>query len=98
MYWRDEMSGKLLTAVTNYWSPYADTPDNVPELDESDISALRWYILHWAKAPCWQNNPHIDPGIRFQLAAAIEMANAIDNREDITKTLRKLLELGIDPF
>ena len=43
MYWRDETSGRMLSAVMAFWSPYADSPDRVPELEPEHIIYLRQY-------------------------------------------------------
>ena len=98
MYWRDEMSGKLLTAVMAYWTPYADTPDHIPELNDDHVSALRMYLIHWAEAPCWRRNPHANAEHNSQLESAIALAKSIFCRSDISNTLDALLELSIDPF
>lgn len=97
-YWRDETSGKLAEAVTAYWKPYMDNQKTIPELTSEHIAALKMYIAHWAEAPCWKNNPYIDAQVLGQLQKAIDMANSIGSRKDISLTINELLELGIDPF
>jgi hypothetical protein len=98
LYWRDEISGKMLDSVMAFWSPYADTPENIPELSDADLANLKMYIVHWAAAPCWRNNPSITPEIEARLESAIAQAKNIASRADINKTLDALLDLGIDPF
>ena len=98
MYWRDETSGRLLTAVMNYWTPYADSPDRVEELNQSDISALRMYLSHWANAPCWSNNPHATAEHKANLETAISLAESISSRADVSRTIDALSRVAIDPF
>lgn len=98
MYWRDEMSGKMLSAVVAFWSPYADSPQNIPELSAEHVCLLREYIVHWVEAPCFQANPHMTMENKLQLESAIIQAKNINNRADINVVLNALSELAIDPF
>lgn len=98
MYWRDEASGKMLEAIIAFWSPYADSPRNIPPISDEHISLLRWYLIHWAKAPCWRMNPHISTEQLMQLDNAIALAENINSGKDICKTLDALMVLAIDPF
>ena len=98
MYWRDEMSGRLLASVMAFWSPYAEHPQNVSELETKDIENLKMYLVHWAKAPCWRLNPNADAEKLAELDKAIALTQAIDSRKSINRALSALMELGIDPF
>lgn len=98
MYWREETSGKMESAVNAYWLPYTNNQKGLPELSDEHINILRMYIVHWAKAPCWLGNPHINSDLHHDLELAIEEAESISDRKSISQTLNSLLELGIDPF
>lgn len=98
MYWRDEMSGKMLEAVVAFWSPYSDTPNKIPELSDQHVSFLRQYLIHWAEAPCWANNPNATNEHKILLNTAIAACKSIESRADINNAIDALMELGIDPF
>ena len=78
--------------------PYTDTPDNIPELSDQHVCLLRQYLVHWAEAPCFQANSHIDMEQQLQLESVIIQAKNINNRADINAVLNNLLEFAIDPF
>ena len=98
LYWRDERSGKMTEAVEAYFSPCADYQPFIPELSTAHVDLLRKYLVHWAQAPCWQNNPHINSDIRVQLDKAIAQAKSIECRSDISDCIDSLMMLSIDPF
>lgn len=104
MYWRNETSGRLHKAVMAFLSPACDlslcekSPENIPELSDEDVCLLREYLVHWAEAPCFQNNPHISRQQKLQLEGVIMQAKDINNRADINNVLDALMKLVIDPF
>lgn len=98
VYWRDETSGRMLTAVMAFWLPYADSPNNVPELSEEHIIYLKQYLVHWAEAPCYRTNPYATAEHKMQLDSAIALCKSIESRKDINVALDALMELAIDPF
>ena len=91
VYWRNESSGKLEEAVNAYWMPCAN-------LSANHVNLLRQYIVHWATAPCWRNNPYLDAGIEAELDKAIALSRSITTRSDICDALDSLMTLAIDPF
>jgi|SRR5210317_225068 len=81
VYWRAETSGKMEEAVHAYWQPYAENSQApAPELSDEHITVLRMYIVHWAEAPAWKNNPDITEELRSDLIRAIAMAHLMRTR------------------
>lgn len=98
-YWMHEETGILQQAVNAYFLPYR-TVMVIPsiELAEKPLLYLRSYLVHWADAPCYKNNPHATDEDLGRLKELIESAKRINSRKDIDEWLEQALEIGIDPF
>lgn len=51
LYWQNEASGRLKTAVLNFFHKRET---------EEDLALVIWYIQHWIDAPCWTPNEAIE--------------------------------------
>ncbi|HEY1416700.1 MAG TPA: hypothetical protein VGF41_02310, partial [Myxococcaceae bacterium] len=74
-YWRHELGGALALAIEHYL--------NEPTISRSDLEYLRAYLVQWANADCWDENPHADEGDRKQLRELRLLARLIRSRADV---------------
>ena len=105
LYWRDETSGKLESAVIAFFEPYASLTHAsltqkklAPDLSAEQIKLLRDYLVYYIKAPCWKNNPHADSEEFAAIDRLTEQAQNISCRKDIEQFAQDCLQLGLDPF
>lgn len=86
LYWRDEVSGVLTTAVLAYLNDTAS---------DASLKLLADYLEYYIHAPCWDI-----PGNAFadELAELRRSSKTMQTAEEIDDWISRAMDIGIDPL
>jgi hypothetical protein len=92
--WQDEVSGVLPAAV----KAYLDNRIDGKPLAEHQFEIVRAFMEYFIKAPCWDDNPHLDDEMRAELAGLRRDAETLRTPEEVGAWIHRCLDLGLDPL
>lgn len=94
LYWRDESSGELPSAVDAYMkNRIGGPPCTKPQLD-----LICDFILYFIHAPCWMNNLHDNDDMLAELQQLQERAHTLASAESVAAWTEEATHLGLDPW
>ncbi len=88
-FWKDEISGTLISAV----NAYLDNRIKGTAITDEQLGLVRDYLCHWINAPCWEN-----PEFQTELADLRISARDLATAKEISEWIFKALDIGLDPL
>lgn len=95
LYWRDEMTGELPTAVNTYFKACAGEKVT---LTQRQLDIIANYLQHYIGAPCWTKTMEGDEAMFGDYKELIARAHTLASVESIKRWIADAMELGLDPF
>jgi hypothetical protein len=93
VYWRDEVSGELASAVEAYFDAVVKSDDSL--ITASQIELVRSYCEYHINAPCWLRHDDTFKAEITALRSQIKTANTV---EMLRAYINKGMEIALDPL
>lgn len=93
--WRNEVSGRLPTAI----KAYLDNRVEKTPMEQGQVTSVRDYLIHYIHAPCWTENLDPDDADGSRILSELRFeAMHLASPEAIGAWIRKAMDIGLDPL